>query len=116
VIEFGTGLVLVALPSVASTLLFGSPPDTPVGLILARFAGAALLALGLACWLARLDGKSRAARGLVVAMVLYNVAGVVLLAYACFNLGVSGIGLWPAFAVHAAMAGWCITRLVTSRS
>lgn len=115
-IEFVTGLVLVAAPSVVSTLLFGAQPDTPVGMIIARVAGIALLALGLACWLARLDGRSRATRGLVGAMVLYNAGSVALLAQAGLDLHLSGSALWPAVAFHAAMTAWCVTSLATSRS
>ncbi len=77
VIEVGTGLVLVVIPSLLVTFLFGSSISTPVELTLSRVAGVALLALGVACWLARHDGQSRAARGLAGAMVLYN-SGIAL--------------------------------------
>ena len=62
VLEFGTGLVLIALPSALTTLLLGSQLDTPVGLTIARIGGVALLTIGTACWLARLEGESRVAR------------------------------------------------------
>jgi hypothetical protein len=48
-------------------------------------------------------------------MVLYNAASVALLAFAGLDLGLSGIALWPAVAVHAAMTAWCVTSLATSR-
>jgi hypothetical protein len=115
VLEFPTGLALVALPSVLATFLLGSQLDTPVGLTVARVGGVALLALGAACWLARLDGETRVARGLAGALVLYNVGAAVVLVYAGIALGLSGIGLWPAVVVHAAMAGWCITSLLRER-
>jgi heme A synthase len=75
-------------------------------------AGVALLALWVACWLARHDGQSRAARGLVGAMVLDNAAVVVLLVYAGIGSGLSGIGLWPVVLVHAAMTVWCAMSLL----
>jgi hypothetical protein len=108
VIEVGTGLGLVALPSLLSTLVLDSSLDTPVALTVARIAGVALLALGVACWLARHDGQSRAAKGLVGAMVLHNAAIATVLAYAGVGLGLSGIGLWPTVLVHAAMTVWCV--------
>ena len=96
VLEFGTGLVLVAVPSALTTLLLGAQLDTPVGLTVARVGGVALLAIGTACWLARLDGQSRVARGLAGAMVIYNAGAVAIFVYAGLALRLSGNGLWPA--------------------
>ena len=74
VIEVGAGVALLCFPSAAVALLLGSSLDTSAAMALGRLAGAALLALGVACWLAHYDAQSRAARGLVSAMVLYNLA------------------------------------------
>jgi hypothetical protein len=76
VIELGAGLALLGFPSAAVALLLGSSLAMPAAVTLGRLAGAALLALGLACWLARRDVQSRAARGLVAAMLLYNFTAV----------------------------------------
>src|SRR6266516_3335330 len=116
IIEAATGLGLMAVPSVVVRLLLGSPLDTSAAVMLARVAGAALLALGVACWLARGDTQSRAARGLVVAMLIYNIAATALLAFAGIGLGLHGIALWPAVVLHAAMAIWCIVCLRRSPS
>lgn len=115
VVECGAGVALVAIPSVVTTLLFGAPLDTPVGLTVARVGGVALLAIGTACWLARLDGHSRAAGGVVHAMVIYNAGAVAIFVYAGLAQRLSGIGLWPAAVVHAAMTIWCITSLLSRR-
>ena len=115
VIEVGTGLALVVLPSAAVTLLLGSALDTPAAVTLGRVAGAALLALGVACWLARHDGRSRAATGLVAAMLLYNLAAVSILASAGIGSGLGGVVLWSAVVLHAAMAVWCIACLRSKR-
>ncbi len=115
-LEAGTGLGLMAVPAPLILLLAGATLDTAGGLIVARVAAAALLALGLACWLARDDGGSRAARGLVAAMLLYNVAAVSVLVYAGLGLKLSAIGLWPAVALHLALAFWCVACLRTGNN
>jgi hypothetical protein len=108
IIEAFTGLGLMAVPSVVVQLLLGSPLDTSAAGTLGRVAGAALLALGVACWLARDDTYSRTARGLVAAMLLYNFATVIVLTFAGIGFGLHGIALWPAVVLHAAMAVWCV--------
>jgi hypothetical protein len=109
VLEGATGLLLVTLPSWLATLLLGSTLDVPAALTLARVAGVALVAVAVTCWLARHDGQSRAARGLVGAMVLYHTGVAIVLAYASVALSLSGMGLWPTVAFHGAMTVWCLT-------
>jgi hypothetical protein len=112
VIEAATGLTLLAFPSRVAMLLLGSPLETPVALTVARVAGVALLAVGVACWLARHDGRGRAARGLVGAMVLYNAAVATVLVHAGTGLGLSGIGLWPTVLLHSVVTVWCVICLL----
>jgi len=115
VIELGAGLALVVLPSPVVVLMLGAPLDTPAALSVARLTGAALVALGIACWLARVDGQSRAAIGLAIAMLPYNLAAVAVLAAARIGSGLSGVALWPAVILHTAMAVWCIAALWSTR-
>ena len=107
--------MLVAIPSVLATLLLGAQLDTPVGLTVARVGGVALLTIGTACWLARLDSHSRVARGLAGAMMIYNASSIAILVYAGLVLRLLGIGLWPVVVVHAAMTAWCIASLLGRR-
>jgi hypothetical protein len=115
IIEAATGLALMVVPSVVVQLLLGaeiSGASIPLG----RVAGVALLALGVACWLAHCDQQSRAARGLVSAMVLYNLGAVVILGAAGIRSQPVGIALWPAVILHAVMAVWCVACLRRSPS
>ncbi len=111
VIEAGAGLALLCFPSAAVALLLGAPLEAPAGLTVARVGGAALLTLGVACWLARGDMQSRAARGLVSAMVLYNLGAAIILGAAGLRSQPVGIVLWPAVVLHSAMTIWCIISL-----
>ena len=110
IIEAATGLGLIAVPAIVVRLLLDaemSGATIPLG----RVAGVALLALGVACWLARDDTQTRAARGLVSAMVLYNLGAVIILGSAGLGSQSVGIALWPAVILHAVMAVWCVTSL-----
>jgi hypothetical protein len=110
-IEVGAGLALLCFPSTTVTLLVGAPLETSAALTVARVGGAGLAALGVACWHARGDTQSEAARGLVAAMLLYDVAAVAVLAFASLGFGLHGVGLWPAVFLHAAMTVWCVACL-----
>ena len=116
VIECATGLGLLAMPDTVCGLLLGVELDGSGALEVARIAGAALLALGLACWAARGDAQGRTARGILVAMLCYNTLSAVILAHAALRMHLTGVGLWPAILVHAALAGWCLLCLREQRS
>jgi hypothetical protein len=109
VLEATTGLALLASPALPIAILLGAPLDTPAGLTVGRVAGAALIALGIACWCVRQDGRSRSATGVVTSMMFYNVLVVAVLMYARLGLGVKGIGLQSAVFLHLVLAVWCIT-------
>jgi hypothetical protein len=111
VIEAGAGLALLCLPSAAAKLLLGTPLQEPSAITVARVGGAGLLTLGVACWLARTDAHSSAARGLVAAMVIYNLVVALVLAAAGLRSQPVGIILWPAVILHTAMTAWCIVSL-----
>jgi hypothetical protein len=110
-IELGAGLALLCCPSAAVVLLVGESLEAPAALTVVRIGGAGLLALGWACWLARGDTHSQSARGLVAAMLLYNVAAAALLAFARVGYGLQGVALWPGVVLHAAMTVWCVACL-----
>ena len=87
--EIATGVALLIVPSLVGRLLLGaelSGDAIPV----ARVAGIALIALGVACW----PGPPR------LAMLTYGAAVALYLAYLGFAGGLNGILLWPAVALH----------------
>lgn len=112
VIEGGASLALLCVPSTIASLLIGAPLIEPAASIVARVGGAGLLALTIACWIARRDAMSLATKGLVGAMLSYNGAVVFILVLAYLDLNLYGVALWPAIILHLTMGIWCIACLV----
>jgi len=115
-VETATGLILLVSPTLVVAFLLGASLDAPAALVVARMAGAALLSLGSACWLARNDDPNRAVPGVVAAMLLYNTVAVGVLANAGACARLVGILTWPAVALHGALAVWCIACLRSTSS
>jgi hypothetical protein len=115
-LEGGTGLALLVAPAAVVFALLGDTLETPGSRVVARVAGAALVALGLGCFQARQEPTSSAAAGVVGGMLLYNATVALLMAYAGLRLGLFGAGLWPGAAMHVALAAWCVACLRTSRA
>lgn len=112
IIEILTGVALLIVPAVVVKLLLGAE-ISGAGIPLGRITGVALLALGVGCWLARgSNAHDLAAKGLVTAMLLYNLGVAVVLAMAGIHLQPVGIALWPAVLLHAVMGIWCIRVLI----
>jgi len=110
-VEMPISLLLVFSPALLIPFLLGASLDAPAALVVARLAGAALLSLSGACWLARNDGPSGAVHGLVAAMLLYNSIAIAVLANAGVDARLVGVLTWPAVALHAVLAVWCIACL-----
>ena len=109
--ETATGVMLLVSPTLVVEFLLGASLEAPAALVVARIAGAALLSLGCACWLARNDGSNHAVGGMVATMLLYNSVAVAVLANAGTGAGLVGVLTWPAAALHATLAVWCIACL-----
>jgi hypothetical protein len=102
--EAGTGLALLIVPSLVGRLLLGEDL-TGITIPVARVAGIALIALGVACW----PGPTR------VGMLIYSAAVTLYLAYVGFAGGFAGILLWPAVILHAILTV-LLTRASTAPS
>jgi len=111
IIELAAGLALLFVPSTAVALLFGVPLVTPVGLTITRLAGGALLALGIGSWIAACGRDGRHSREMIASLLVYNVAAVILFAYAKLGYGAPGIPLWLVVGLHAVMTVWCLMAL-----
>ena len=98
--EAGTGLALLIVPSLVGRLLLGEEL-TGIAIPVARVAGIALIAFGLACW----PGTP------LIGMLTYSAAVTLYLAYLGFAGGMNGILLWPAVVLHA-----ILTALLTRAS
>jgi hypothetical protein len=95
-----TGLLLILLPSLFAQLIFGAElPEA--GIALGRLAGIALLTIGLACWP---NTRATDEKGMVRALLTYNVLATVFLGYLGIASDLRGILLWPAVAIHATLA------------
>jgi hypothetical protein len=110
-VEAATGLCLLFVPALLLAVLLGLEHATVDALFIGRIAGAALLAIGIASWLARVDTFTPAQRGLLTGIFIYNAAAAMLLSFAGAILGMIGVLLWPAVALHAILAVWCFSCL-----
>src|SRR3972149_3750069 len=91
-VEVGTGVALLIAPSLVVDLLLGEGLTSPQSLVLGRVAGAALISIGVACWLAS-KGEPSGHKGLVGSVLIYNLAVPVLLVHAAIPFGMRGIAL-----------------------
>ena len=98
-IEGAVGLSLIVGPGMVArillrTELFGG------GMAVGRLAGAALLALGLACW----PSENHAAGQSTRALLIYNFLAAAYLAYLGLGEGFFSYLLWPVCVLHALLA------------
>jgi hypothetical protein len=109
-VELGTGAALLIAPSRIVELLLGEGLQSPQSLVLGRVTGAALISIGIACWLAR-NSEPIGRQALLAGMLIYNLAVPALLIRAAMAGGLRGIALWPACALHLGLAIWCVSCL-----
>ena len=103
VVEVLAGLAFLIFPSTLFFILLGVPLDAS-GAYAFRMFGGAIFAIGVACWLAREDSASTAARGLIAATAFYDFVFVAILLAARFVGGLSGLALWPTVVFHLGLA------------
>jgi hypothetical protein len=111
VVEVVTGLALLGLPAIVLAALLGIQPASVETLFVGRIAGAALLAIGVASFLARTDASLPAQRGLLTGILLYDALAAALLVYSGFVLRMVGLALWPAVVLHTLLGIWSVLAL-----
>ena len=109
VFECLTGIALIVIPSTIVPMLLGIPFEDDSLHVISGITGAALISIGMACWLLRNSGAS--ALAIVKSVLFYNVAGTLILLYALLGLSMSAICLWPVTIIHIAMGIWCLVVL-----
>ena len=107
-LEIIVGVLFLAVPEVLSLLVFGARPEA-LGMALGRFAGIALLALGVACLPSRDAGSPRN-----VVLVLFAFNSAVAILFACVGIvtALHGLLLWPVVILHAIIAGALLPHLL----
>jgi hypothetical protein len=96
-----TGLTLLLVPSIVGQLLLGDQLNG-VAIPVARVAGVALIALGIACW----PGPP------VAGMLTYSAVVTVYLA--CLGFAGAGILLWPVVVLHLVLTALLIRISMTN--
>ena len=102
--EMATGAALLIVPSLVGRLLLGEELSG-IALAVARVAGIALIALGIACW----PGAQLAG------MLTYSTSVALYLAYLGFAGGLNGVLLWPAVALHVLVTALLFRKLTSER-
>jgi hypothetical protein len=96
VAEIVTGVALIVVPSLVVRLLFGAD-IADIGVVTSRFAGLALIALGVAC------GPFEAASRALYGMLTYGSLATLGLLYLALSGKWNGPLLWPAVVLHAVL-------------
>lgn len=66
-----------------------------------------MLSIAIACWAVR-NESGEASRGLLLALLVYNLAIALLLIHATVSSHLRAIGLWPAVGAHLGLAAWAV--------
>jgi hypothetical protein len=95
--EAGTGLLLLAWPSLVVRLLFGAD-ISGIGVVMSRIAGIALIGLGVSCW----PGKSTFQP--LNGMLIYSTLAMLYFVSVGVRGEAVGLLLWPAVVIHAVLS------------
>jgi hypothetical protein len=108
-LEIVVGAAFFTVFDVPCRLLFAAKPEG-IGIILARFAGVGLFALGIACLPSTATASHRSA---VVGLFVFNFVAAILFAWVGVATTLHGVLLWPVVVLHAVIAAALLPQLLT---
>ena len=111
-LEIIVGALFITVPDVLCLFLFGAKPEA-IGMPLGRFAGIALVALGIACLPSR-DAGSR--RNVVMDLFAFNAGVAILFAWVGVATALHGFLLWPVVILHAIIAAALLPQVLAKGS
>jgi hypothetical protein len=98
-VEIIVGVSFILALNAQSQLIFGATPEG-IGDTWARFAGIALIGLGIACLPSNLAGTRQGVRGLLV----FNIGATIFFAWVAVATTFHGVILWPVVILHAVIS------------
>jgi hypothetical protein len=111
-LEVVAGVIFLTIPDVPCAMLFASKPEG-AGITLARWAGAALIALGIVCMPSTATGSRR---GAVLGLLTFNLGVTILFAWVGVTNPVRGLLLWPITILHGLIAAALLPQLATTKA
>lgn len=97
-VEILVGVSFLLVPNAQSQMIFGATPEG-IGDIWARFAGVALIGLGISCLPSNLAGTRQGVRGLLI----FNIGATIFFAWVAVATTFRGVILWPVVILHAVL-------------
>jgi hypothetical protein len=110
ILEAPTGILLLLAPAFVVNLLLDSEISTNTELTICRVGGSAILALGIACWLARDNENTSSAKALTGGMLVYNFMVFVTLANSAYLSTITPV-LIAVLIIHLALGIACFYSL-----
>jgi hypothetical protein len=98
-VEIIVGASFILALNAQSQFIFGATPEG-IGDTWARFAGVALIGLGIACLPSNLAGARQGVRGLLV----FNIGATIFFAWVGVATTFGGVLLWPVVILHAVIS------------
>jgi hypothetical protein len=99
-LEIIVGASFLLVLNTQSKFIFGATPEG-IGDPWARFAGVALIGLGIACLPSKFEGtRQGAVRGLLV----FNIGATIFFAWVAVATTFRGVMLWPVVILHAVIS------------